>query len=129
MSFRQLSFHRMVRPIMDHLHWRRLLAKLSALATCNSHYCTCLGQFGSVTQIGSFLFYVTSPKVTKAGKEGVITQAILRPLSHKTLPMKILLKIGPICMSMEDVAVCAGYEVLIFEQQHRQIRTCKFGLR
>jgi hypothetical protein len=29
-----------------YLHWRSLLAKPSATATCNSHYCTCLGHLG-----------------------------------------------------------------------------------
>ncbi len=29
-----------------HVHWRCLLAKLSAIATHISHYCTCLGHLG-----------------------------------------------------------------------------------
>jgi hypothetical protein len=41
-------------------------AIMPAAVTCDSHYCTCLGHFGGVTQIGSFLFYVPLPKVAVA---------------------------------------------------------------
>jgi hypothetical protein len=53
--------------LMDHLHWRSLLAKLSATATRDSHMIVlALATLDRATQIGSFLFFVALPKVTKA---------------------------------------------------------------
>jgi len=52
---------------MDHLHWRSLLAKLSGTATHDSHMIVlALATLDGATQIGSFLFFVTPPKVAKA---------------------------------------------------------------
>ncbi len=39
--------------------------KKPATATCDSHYCTCLGHLGWYN-IGSFIFFVAPPKVAKA---------------------------------------------------------------
>ena len=41
--------------LMDHLHWQSLLAKLSATATRNSHYCTCLGHLGQYHGQGKYI--------------------------------------------------------------------------
>ncbi len=56
------------------MHWRLFLAKTSATAT---EFLLALATLGDATQIGSFLFYVVPPKVAKASKEGVISQAVI----------------------------------------------------
>ncbi len=64
---------------MDHLHWRRLLAKPPATVTsnsinikefylCNSYYCTCLGHLGRCYRDRIIYTYVMPPKVAKASR-------------------------------------------------------------
>ncbi len=48
---------------MDHLHWRRLLAKPSATVTCDY---TCLGHLGGCDIDRIISISVAPPKVTKA---------------------------------------------------------------
>jgi hypothetical protein len=63
--------------IMDHLHWRSLLAKLSAAATWDSQVTVttvlALATLGGATQIESNLFYVTPPKVANASTVVTVT--------------------------------------------------------
>jgi hypothetical protein len=40
---------------MDSLHWRHLLAKLSATATGDSDYSTCLGHLGQYHSQGQYI--------------------------------------------------------------------------
>jgi hypothetical protein len=52
-----LIFARKAKSLMDHLHWRRLLAKPSATVTRDSHGTVlALATLSVATQIGSFLF-------------------------------------------------------------------------
>ncbi len=44
-----------------------------AAVTCSSHYCTFLATLGGVTEIGSFLFFVTPPKVIKESTKATVT--------------------------------------------------------
>jgi hypothetical protein len=52
--------------LKDRLHWRSLLAKLSAISHRYCQMCAyvllALPTLGAATDIGSFLFYVTSPR-------------------------------------------------------------------
>jgi hypothetical protein len=63
--------------IIEYLHWRSLLAKLSATATWDSHMTVttvlALATLAGATQIESNLFYVTPPKVANANTVVTVT--------------------------------------------------------
>jgi hypothetical protein len=67
-----------ITPVMDHLHWRSLLAKSLAISR---HGLTCLGHLGRYDTDRIISIYDAPPKVAKESKESVITQAILLAFS------------------------------------------------
>ncbi len=75
---------------MDRLHWRSLLAKLSATATRDTHYCTCLGHLGQHNINRNDPICITSPKVAKASKEGdAISRALSIDIERKNTLLKV----------------------------------------
>jgi hypothetical protein len=64
------------------VHWQSLYEIMPVILQCDIAFLTCLGKLGQHDT--TFLFYVVLPKVAKASKEGVITQALL----HQTLLME-----------------------------------------
>ncbi len=66
--------------LMDHLHWRHLLAKRLATATVCKR--TCLGHLGRCNTDRIISIYFVPPKVAKESKEGAISPAILLALLH-----------------------------------------------
>jgi hypothetical protein len=66
---------------MDRLHWRHLLAKPAATATCNSHTLgsatvLALATLGGATRNRNNLICIASPKVAKASTMVTVAAAL-----------------------------------------------------
>ncbi len=60
----------MVPSLKVSVHWRHVLAKMLATATCDNS--TCLGHLGRYNTDRIIYIYVAPPKVAKESKEGAI---------------------------------------------------------